>query len=194
MKSSIISLAFMTVVLPLTSTVVFAEQPASTAVQDAKTKVYEMLGKDTATLSFENGSTALSEAERQNLAAVVAAVRANATISSAIVAAWSDRDYPANKGQRLGRDQRQLAEERVSSVKKALESLGVAHIETHSMAEQPGVFGKLFNTEDTMIKGEGKVEDANDRYNDDIGHILRDHGGAGKSVVIIRRLGDQSAY
>jgi len=194
MKASIISIALLSTLAPLTTSSVFAGQGEPSAVQGAKTKVYELIGKDTTTMSFEAGSANLSEAERQNLAAVVAAVRANATISSAIIAAWSDKEYPTNKGQKLGSDQRQLAEDRATKLKKALNSLGISDVEAHSMAEQPGMLGKFFNSTDTMVKGEGKVDNANDRYNEEIGEILRDHGGPGKAVVIIRRVGDQSAY
>jgi hypothetical protein len=194
MKTHLIFIALLSSLATLAPSDVFAEGDEPQAIQDAKTKVYEMIGKDTTTLSFEGGSTNLSEADRKNLAAVVAAVRVNATISSAIIAAWSDKDYPSNKGQKLGSDQRRLADERATKIRKALNSLGISEVEAHSMAEQPGMLGKLFNTTDTMVKGEGKVDDPNDRFNEEIGEILRDHGGPGKAVVIIRRVGDQSAY
>lgn len=194
MKSSIASILLVTSLGALTAGVASADTSVSSAVQDIKTEVYELLGKDTAIVTFEPGSSILSESERKNLAAVVSAVRNDANISLAIVAAWADKEYPATKGQQLGKAERQLAEARVAIVKEALDNLGVKTIETHSMAEQPSWIGKLLNTEDTKVKGEGKVKDANDQLTAEIGRILRDKGGPGKAVVIVRRTGDQTAH
>lgn len=195
MKSFAFAILFATTGLGTVPAAVAApETPVSTAIQDIKTKVYELLGKHTATVSFEPGKSTLSAGERQNLAAVVAAVRQDATIGSAIVAAWSDQEYPASKDQSLAKAERQLADARLASVREALTNLGVSSVETHSMAEHPSWFSRLMNTEDTKVKGEGKVKDANDEMIMEIGKLLRDRGGPGKAVVLIRRVGDRVAH
>jgi len=171
-----------------------AEPSMSAAVQDVRTKVYELFGKDTATVSFESGRANISEEERRNLAAVVSAVRADATIASAVVGAWSDKDFPGNKGQQLSTSERRLADERVAAVKDLLINLGVSSFETYTMAESVSWMGRLFNTDDAKVKGEGRLGDANDQVAAEIGRVLRDKGGPGKAVVIIRRAGTLMAH
>ncbi|MCX6116515.1 MAG: hypothetical protein NT027_03165 [Proteobacteria bacterium] len=165
--------------------------PATTS-QELKVKLYEMLGKETAVVNFAEGSSAISETERLNLSAVVSAVRVNSTISKAIVASWADKNYPTAKGQRLSKAERRLADARNESIKTALTNIGVQTIDSHTMAEQPNWISKVFNSEDSMIKGEGKITDPNDLFSAQVGNLLRERGGPGKSVVIIRRAGDQS--
>ena len=198
MKFSIINMTFtatLTAITSLMTTHLAAAEPvADFTVQDIKVKTYEILGKDTATVSFAPGSSDLSESEKKNLAAVVNAVRNNANISSAIVAGWSDLDYPQTKGLKLGKAERTLAEARIKKVKSALIDLDVKLVTTHSMAEHPSWLGKLLNTEDTKLKGEGKITDANDHLTEAIGKIMRENGGPGKVVVIVRRQGDMTAH
>jgi hypothetical protein len=198
MRSSIFNTMFTAALTAITSLttphLATAEPVADVTVQDLKVKTYEILGKDTATVTFAPGSSDLSESEKNNLAAVVTAVRNTATISSAIVAGWSDLDYPQTKGLKLGKAERALAEARIKKVTSALSDLGVKSVKTHSMAEHPSWLGKLLNTEDTKLKGEGKITDANDHLTEAIGKVIRENGGPSKVVVIVRRQGDVTAH
>ncbi len=171
-----------------------ADNTEPSAAQDLKSKFYELLGKDTASISFTAGSATVSEGERKNLAAVVAAVRADANIATAIVAAWSDKNYPESEGQELSKADRKLAYDRAKATEKVLQGLGVKSVEIHSMAERPTWLGKLFNTEDAKLKGEGVLRDANDQLDHDIGKILRNNGGPGRAVVVVRREGDRTVH
>jgi hypothetical protein len=178
----------------MTPRIAIAETTTTTLIQDIKTKSYEILGKDTVTASFAEGSSDLKDSDRQNISAVVTAVRNNAVIESALVAGWGDHDYPVAKGQRLGKVDRDLASARVAKVKSALFEIGVKSVDAHSMAEKPTWLGQMFNTEDAKLKGGGKIRDANDELTAAIGQILRESGGPGKVVVIVRRQGDKTAH
>ena len=171
---------------------VFAQ--GTSAGSDTRVQYYEFLGKDTATVAFASGSSTVEPGEQKNLTDVVTAVRNGAVIASAMVAGWADQDYPVNKGQSLSKAQRKLADARIAAVKKELEKVAVPKIETHTMAKQPTWLSKVFHTEDSVVKGEGKIKDANDQLTAELGKILKDKGGPGKVVVIIRRQGDRTAH
>jgi hypothetical protein len=170
--------------------VLAADDSVEKSVQEVKTKVYEILDKDTVTVEFKAKSSALAEDERKDLEAVVNAVRADSKVSSVIVAGWADKEYPATKGESLGSAERKLAKARSESVKAALNRIGVKTVEAHSMAEQPSWIGKMFNTKDTVVKGEGVVDSADEKLSADLGRILKENGGPGKVVVIVRREGE----
>ena len=193
MKLSIVSIFLAASLGSLPMSQVSADTTVSAAVQDVKTRFYEIFGKDTVTVAFVSGSSVLSENERKNLMAAVAALRNDSRLSSAIVAAWSDKEYPATKGQHLSKSDNHLADARNSVIKKSLSSLGVKSIETHTMAQHPSWIGKLFNTDDAKMKGEGVVNDSHDQLINEMGQVLRDKGGPGKAVVILRRSGEQAA-
>jgi len=194
MKTYISAIILSSCIAGFSSTASFAQTVVPGAVEDVKTRVYEAIGKDTATISFEKGKHVVSESERSNLAAVVSAVRSNADISKAVIAAWSDKEYPMKKDQALEKSDRRLANQRAESVRESLMNLGVRDVEIHSMAEHPNWFGRLFNTEDTVVKGEGKIKDINDEHIAEIGRVLRDKGGPGKAVVILRQKAAKSAH
>ena len=194
MKDSLIAMIFVTILSNTAPTVVFSQTSASSVIEDIKTKSYEIIGKDTVTASFSPGSAELTESDRKNISAVVAAVRNNAVIESAIVAGWADHEYPATKGQQLGKSERELANARIEKVKNVLFDLGIKPVEAHSMAEKPTMLGSLFNTEDSKLKGVGKIRNVEDEQTAAIGRILRDNGGPGKVVVIVRRKGDKTAH
>jgi hypothetical protein len=170
-----------------------SEDSVGTATQELKTKFYEILDKDTVAVDFKNKSSALTDDERKNIEAVVNAVRSDSKVSSVIAAGWADKEYPANKGQSLAQSERNLANARTAAVKDALKKIGIDTVEAHSMAEQPSWIGKLFNTKDAVVKGDGTVDNANDKLTADLGRILKENGGPGKVVVIVRREGDYQA-
>src|SRR5690606_38329831 len=106
-----------------------------------------------------------------------------------VVAAWSDREFPESKDKTLSDADRKLADKRAESVKTALRNMGLAKIETHSMAEHPGWLARTFNTKDAQLKGEGKVKNSDDLVVAELGKKLREEGGPGKVVVFLRRAG-----
>lgn len=146
--------------------------------------------KQTHVINFANSSSALEENQKQNLEVMINDFRRDAKIASVIVSGWADREYPTKKGQTLSYEQRTLAKERIEMVEADLKRMGISSIETHSMAEQPGWMNKMFNSKDTVMKGEGYVDSANDKLVSDIGKILNSQGGPGRVVIIVRRVGD----
>ena len=194
MKVSFSAMILVAYIAGVSSTAGFSQTAVSNAVEDVKATVYEVFGKDTATISFEKGKHAVSESERSNIAAVVSAVRSNATISKAVIAAWSDKEYPIKKGQNLEKSDRRLATQRAEAIRESLKALDVRDVEIHSMAEHPTWYGRLLNTEDTVVKGEGKIKDTDDQHIAEIGRVLRDKGGPGKAVVILRQKAPKSAH
>ncbi len=162
--------------------------------EDARTKLFEILKKNTTTITFSKSGATLTESERSNLIATVNAAKNSGAIARVIIAAWSDKDYPAMKGASLNKKDIEIAKARVASIKHVLETQGVKEIETYTMTENPSWFGRLFNTDDTKIKGVGKPTDQEDRILDDIGNTIRDKGGPGKAVVILRQAGEGLAH
>ena len=194
MKASILALTVVAMLGSAAPRIALGQANLPSTLQDLKIKTDQILAKDTLTVSFAPGSSELTESERNNLSAAITAVKNSATISSAVVAGWADRQYPEVKDQVLEKSERKLAETRVTNVKNALIDFGVTKVETHSMAEHPTWLGKLLNTKDTMLKGEGKIKSEKDEQTAMIGKILRENGGPSKVVVVIRRQGSQAAH
>jgi hypothetical protein len=170
-------------------------QKAADEVTDSvKTTFYDVMDKDITTVDFEKGSAVLSEAEKSDLKAMVAAVKSDTTINNVIVAAWSDEEYPKTKGEKLSQAEQDLANKRATNVEAELKTLGLNKIETHSMAENPGWLARTFSTKDATLKGEGRGRNASDKEVMKIGQDLRDKGGPGKVVVFIRRTTDPTAH
>jgi len=166
---------------------VFATTNVQEAAQGVQTKTYEMLGKDTTTVSFESSSSDLSDWEKSNLRSVVEAAKRDQKVEKVIVAAWSDEDYPASDQKELSDSAKELADERAKAIETALEEYGADNVEVHSMAERPNWFADTFNLRSAQIKrGTAAEGAAQDEQANKIGETLRNKGGPGKAVVIVR--------
>jgi outer membrane protein OmpA-like peptidoglycan-associated protein len=163
--------------------------PASLS-EATKTKIFEALRKNTSTVNFATKSSTLTPGEIENITAVVNAAKNTGVVSRVIVAAWSDQEYPTGKGANLSKEQIDLAKARAEGIKQALEKLEVKNIETFTMTENPSWFGRLFNTDETKIKGAGQISDPDDRLLEEIGRTIKEQGGVGKAVVIVRQAGE----
>jgi hypothetical protein len=164
-----------------------------TVTQDVKTTFLDLINKDSVNVGFKEGTSAVSKDERSDLKATVDAVRKDTKIARVIVAAWSDKEYPAGKEEALKASDKKLASDRASNVKAVLSELGVSNVETYTMTEKPNWFEKEFNTDDAKVKGAGKVKDSDDQVTTEIGRLLREKGGPKSVVVLVRRTGDHSA-
>ncbi len=163
-------------------------------VQDAKTKVFELLDKKHVTVNFKNSSATLEQSEIDELKTLLEANKGQGAIERVIVATWADKEYPAGKGEKLSEADRKLADQRAEGIKKALTSLGITKVDTYSMAEHPSWISKAFNSEQAKVKGEGAVKSADDQLASEIGQKMRDKGGPGTAVVLVRHAGDYSAH
>jgi hypothetical protein len=187
------NLGIIAVALGLGNAPVFADT-AGKAVQDLKTKAYDLLDKDVTTIKFGNGVSTLTANERGQLKAVVDAVRDDTKVDRVIVAAWADEELPSGKDAQLSQAARDLADLRAKNVKAVLGELGVDKVDVYSMADQPGWIAKAFNTNEAQVKGEGKVADANDEAAAKLGKLLRDKGGPSTAVVVVKRVGELAAH
>lgn len=159
---------------------------AEKALESAQTTLYDIMDKDITTVQFEAGSATVSDAERLELRALVQSIRDDSKIENIIVAAWSDKDYPA-QGKNLSKRDRELAEKRSENVKKVLDQLGAKDIDTYSMAEHPSWIAKVFNTDDAAIKDSIKGKQIEDRTTASIAKTLKAEGGPSTIVVLVKR-------
>lgn len=181
----------------LTAGAAYAESASSAvkgAVQNVKTELFDIMNKETVTVNFKDGSSVVDQGEVNDLKALLTSNKREGKIDSLIIAAWSDKDYPAGQGETLSDADRKLADQRADAVKKTLTSLGAGKVDSYSMAEHPSWIAKTFNTQDAKVKGEGAVKDADDNLTAQIGKQLKDKGGPGTVVVLVRREGDYSAH
>ncbi len=109
-------------------------QEGSKVVEKIQTEVYDILDKDLTAVKFEKGSATLTDTERRTLRAMVTAVRDDTKVENIIVAAWSDSQYPAKEGAKLGDAEKKLADQRAANVKTVLTDLGVTNVQVYSMA------------------------------------------------------------
>ncbi len=160
------------------------------AKNDLKTELFKLIDKDTAKVDFDKGSAKISDGERSDLKALVDSLQSDATVETYVVAAWSDKDYPAANGAKLPAADRKLADARKDAVVKALKALGAKKVEGHSMAEHPTWIAKVFTTSDATVKGAKEANaDADQLSTEGVAKQIKDKGGAGTVVVIAKHAG-----
>jgi hypothetical protein len=175
----------------LAAGVSYAEPQSSETVT---TGVFQIVEKDMTAIKFPEGSADLTANDRAAIVAMVDSVRGDATVDQFIVAAWSDKDYPALKSQALSKADQRLAEERLARIKTVLTEAGAKSIETDSMAEHPGWLATAFDTEQVKLKGGGKVSSDDDRIVVALGKQIRAKGGPSSAVIIVKHLPAELAH
>lgn len=103
-------------------------------------------------ISFEPGSTGLTESAKSSLRSVVEQAKSAGKLDEAIVMSWSDEEYPSKDVKKLPKNQRDLAENRNKAVKEFIKSVQKMDIDTYNMASQPNTISKWFNTPDARLK------------------------------------------
>jgi hypothetical protein len=103
-------------------------------------------------ISFEPGSTGLTESAKSSLQQVVSQAKTAGKLDEAIVMSWSDEEYPAKDVKKLPKAQRDLADKRNKAVKDYVKSIQKMDVDTYNMASQPNVLSKWFNTTDAKLK------------------------------------------
>ncbi|MCC2677911.1 MAG: hypothetical protein K0R29_487 [Pseudobdellovibrio sp.] len=103
-------------------------------------------------ISFEPGSTGLTESAKSSLRSVVEQAKAAGKLDEAIVMSWSDEEYPSKEVKKLPKYQRDLADNRNKAVKDFIKSVQKMDIDTYNMAAQPNTVSKWFNTTDARLK------------------------------------------
>lgn len=162
-----------------------AENTLGQGVESAETAVFDLIDKESVTVSFNSNSAELSDGEKVTLRAAVKAVQSDKKIERVIVAAWSDRALPANEKDKLSDSAMELANKRAENIKKVLIEVGVKNVDVYSMATQPNWFQKAFKTDDAQIKESLKGKKITDDIDKSIANRLALKGGPGKAAVII---------
>jgi hypothetical protein len=166
-----------------------AEAPASDVsktIEDAETKLYDLMDKDVNSVSFVKGGFALSDSEQRSLRAVYKSVLMDDSVKTVIIAAWADHQG-VQAGEKLSDAQISLAEKRAEAVKKALAGAGAKSFALHNMAKDATWISKTFKTEDAAVKDALKKGSSKNPEANSVARLLEDKGGAGKAVVIVER-------
>ncbi len=111
-----------------------------------------------AKIDFAKGAYALSEGEKNEIAALIRDARANGEIDEVKVLAWADRDV-ATGNRKATSAEVELADNRAKAVRSYIrehsyirEQMKLKDIDTHNMAESPNFVSRLFKTEDYEMK------------------------------------------
>ncbi|MDQ3230858.1 MAG: hypothetical protein M3Q07_03475 [Pseudobdellovibrionaceae bacterium] len=162
-------------------------QETPIVVTQVWTVYLDRLEKEAVTVTFPKGSSELSADDQARLRELVPAWQKDKDIDKVIVAAWSDLQYPKQQSTRLPESARDLAEKRADRIEDFVEKLGVADVDTFSMAEKPNWFQKVLHTDAAQIKGEAKDMKVDSLNEDRIHRILDSKGGPSKAVIILKR-------
>lgn len=103
---------------------------------------------------FPPGNDRLLESEKLKLTQFKNAIEGRANVDSIEVLAWSDQEYPVEGVAKPSVEEQRLAADRGQVVKEFLKnSLGSKKdVDVHNMAKEPGVFAKIFATDDFRMK------------------------------------------
>ena len=103
-------------------------------------------------VGFDKNSDILSDMQKSDLKTAIAEAAQKGKIDEVKILAWSDKEYPSEKG-KLDKGDVNLAKNRIRNLKKFLmDDLNVSTVETHNMTERPNALQKLFNTSDAKVK------------------------------------------
>jgi hypothetical protein len=175
-------MAFMMGLFSLSSA--YAESEVKTGDVDISVKQYQILDKDLVTISFSEGSAALSSDSVKALSNFAKTTNGESKVDRYIVAAWADQGYPT-KGE-LSRDQRKLADMRAENIKKALEASAKEKISTFEMTKKPNWIQRAFSTQSAEVKGKGLSVTNNERQLKEVGKRLEEKGGPSTAVIVAK--------
>lgn len=139
------------------------------------------------TVSFDEGSAALSESARARLRDLVKDARASGTIDQVTVAAWSDKALPTGKRDLTEAD-RDLASKRADAISSVLKTeLEVGDVDTYNMAERANWLARTFNTRQAELKSVFSKKGAETPVTNAEFHVIRNEGGPSEAVVVVEK-------
>ena len=122
---------------------------AWTTTQDAADRLGASQVKE---VNFDKNSDRLSDTQKADLKATIQDAAQKGKIHEVKVLAWSDKEYPAEKGKQDKNDIG-LAKNRIKNLKAYLkDELKVSDVDSYNMTERPNALEKFFNTSDAKIK------------------------------------------
>lgn len=103
---------------------------------------------------FPPGKDRLLESEKLKLVQFKNAIEGRANVDSIEVLAWSDQEYPVEGAAKPSLEEQRLAADRGRAVKEFFKgTLGSKKdVDVHNMAQEPGVFAKIFTTDEFRMK------------------------------------------
>src|SRR4051812_38892194 len=115
------SLWTMTVPMILAAVLSSAQATADeTTAPKGETALFEATEKNLAVVHFSPGETDLTQTDQNALLDTVNSAKKAGKVDEIIIAAWSDKEYPATKDQKLTRADEKLADKRADTVKRFL--------------------------------------------------------------------------
>jgi len=149
---------------------------------------FSFAGNTYLVVSFVPNSSNLTKTYQQQLKNTLDLARTDGTqLNRVIVAAWSDSDLPISSDITLPDAAIKLADERARAIETVLKELGVARVDTHSMAEHANWLERLFNTTDAQIKDTFQNKDTAKSASSLLTEQLISQGGPQKALVLIFR-------
>jgi hypothetical protein len=104
-------------------------------------------------VSFAKGSFVLTEGARESLKQMTDQAKGTGTVTEIKILAWSDADYPADSKLKLSKEDRELADKRINSIRDYVkQELAIKNVKTYNMAVRPNAFATVFNTSDARTK------------------------------------------
>lgn len=137
---------------------------------------------DRVVINFNKGSSNLTADEKARLQSAVRTAQSRGDIEKIDVAAWSDRIHSTSDD--LPRADRRLAEERISSIKEAMNpALGTFDFVTeYNMAKRSSWWDRAFNTREAEL--DSSYSKRTDVEHKDLS-LIRDAGAPGKAIVVL---------
>lgn len=132
-------------------------------------------------ISFNPGSSTLSEKSKTSLTSILSTARQSGKIDEVLVMSWSDQDYPSKSLKKLAKSQRALAAKRNKVIKSYVNEIKKVDVDTFNMAERPNAISKLFNTADNELK-ETLVSAGLPTTADSSGHASK----ASRAVILVK--------
>lgn len=129
------------------------DQAMTTPSAEAKTAASQQGTNSVVEINFAQGSSELTEGNRQALRDMVAKAKASGEVDELKVLAWSDKDYPADKNATLPEGERELASRRATAIQDFVKAeLAIDDVDTYNMASRPNMLQEVFNTSDAEMK------------------------------------------
>lgn len=161
-----------------------AGAPASTrdSDKDASRQV-----EKSAVVTFNKGSSELSEASKEKLRHAVSTIGVD-NISRVEIASWSDKNFPMT-GTDLPKSDKDLADKRADHINDFLKDqtdLSALRIRKYSMAETSNWLARMLRTDEAELKSVFAKEGETPMMREDF-NVIKSEGGPSRAVVVFIR-------
>lgn len=113
----------------------------------------EVKAHDFVEITFEPGSSTLTESSRTAINDLLAQAGRSGKIDEVMVLSWADEEYPSEASKKLSKSQRDLAARRNTAVEKQVKANDDdLDVDSYNMAKRPNVVSKWLNTNDAKLK------------------------------------------